>query len=127
MSDLWTIALISAVIVFGHFLTLFGATIANDSRDRIIAGSRDGVPLSNQHRWLMLSNDWLPIKFSLAGYTALLSAVMIYIAGLTGSPDIKLLAYLTAGFFGFAFSAFLVLGISDFILCLRVMRETRRR
>ena len=125
MPEIWIVALIIAIIIFAHFLTLYGAKVANDARDRIITGVRDGVPLSIQHRWLMLSNDWVPIKFSLAGYTALMTTGMIYVGNLTPSTDIKLLSFLAAGFFAFAFLAFLVLGISDFVLCFRVMRATK--
>jgi hypothetical protein len=124
MSDALLVALVAAALVFGHTLTLYGAHVANDKRDKIILGLVDGVPLSKEHRWLMLSNDWVPIKFSLTGYTALMTTVMIYLSQYTSNRSIEILAYLSAGFFAFAFLAFLFLGFSDFLLCIKSVRAS---
>ena len=44
------------------------------------------------------ANDWVPIKFSLAGYTALMTIVMTYAAQYTSNKSIETLGYLAAEF-----------------------------
>ena len=68
ITDIILVALIAAALVFGHTLTLYGADVANEKRDKIISGIDASIPLTLEHRWLMLmtgcqsSSHWLVIR-----------------------------------------------------------------
>ena len=114
---------VSAATVIG---TVYATRIVNAIRDRIITGVSEGTALSLEHRWLMLTNDWLPIKFGVSIFP-LLSAV----ATIELSTGGKLLGMNLFAAFSVSMMAFLALftfafGLIDLIHCRAVLAAAAR-
>jgi hypothetical protein len=96
MSNLTALAVIMAVLT-GAYLTIYWcARKLQDRADGIATGVLGGVPVSIEHREMVLHNQWMPMQFFLAIYTFLISAGMVLVAQNISSGSIRLFAYLIA-------------------------------
>ena len=115
-------ALLSAILI-GNYVT----KTANDRMDQIMIGLINGMTIHKRHRTVMLYNQWLPTMSGLAGVSLLLGLGYLQIAALVEIDGVRLLAYIFAGWFGWAFAMYLFLGASTFVNALSILRQTEPR
>lgn len=72
------LTLIAAIwAAFNAIVTVY--KVLNETRDQILLGTVDRMPLTIQHRRLMLYNDWVPLQFSVAVVSAMFGIAIIMI------------------------------------------------
>lgn len=103
MSSLDIIEVILLVMLLAVPVNFWLSKISNVYRDGIIVGAFDGVPISLEHRYHILWSDWLPLKSSLAMFSAFLALAYVQIAHLANDEPVRRLSYLGAVLFGLGF------------------------
>jgi hypothetical protein len=126
MSSLSAITLLLATVLAAVFVIMWVTKMANAQRDAIVTGVQQGVPLSTQHRWIIFSNDWIAAKYSMAGLSLILAFAYTRAGQSVGEGDVQLVAFLCAAFAAFSALFLLVLGTSDLIFCVSVLRRAER-
>jgi uncharacterized membrane protein len=96
MSNLTALALIMAILVAAQLSIFWCARKLQDRADGIATGVIRGVPISTEHRGVVLFNQWMPMQFFLAVYTFLISIGMVLVAQNISSGDVRLFAYVIA-------------------------------
>ncbi len=101
--------------------------LANEQRERIVTGAHQGVQLSNKHRWVIFSNDWLGCKFFPVGVLLAVAYGLLLIGQSADDADVRVVSFGIV-FVMTATAAFtLVLGVSDLIFIRSVLRQTKRK
>jgi hypothetical protein len=113
------LAVLLAAIVIGNYVT----KTANDRMDEILLGVVNGASIQRRHRAVMLYNQWLPTMFGLAGVCLLLGLGYLQTARLVDNDGVRLLAYILAGWFGWAAAMYLFLGLSTLVNALSALRR----
>jgi hypothetical protein len=126
MSSLSAITLLLATVLAAVFVIMWVTKMANAQRDAIVTGVQQGVPLSTQHRWIIFSNDWIAAKYSMAGLSLILAFAYMRAGQSVGEGDVRLVTFLCAAFAAFSALFLLVLGTSDLIFCVSVLRRAER-
>ena len=126
MSNLSSIGLILGTAIALFAVVNYAIKMVNERMDEVVTGVVKGIPVSAEHRSRMLHNQWLPQNASLAAFV--LAAAIAYdrLAQEISSAAIRSTAYLFAGLSGWVAFMFLILGGSQFLYCLSVLREARR-
>lgn len=123
---------ISAIgLIMGTGIALFVGVnyvvkIANERLDEVVTGVVKGMPVSAKHRSIMFYNEWLPTMSSLSAFSLLAALLYLGIAREMSSVEVRWLAYIVAGFMGWASIMFLIFGASSMLHCVSVLRETKR-
>jgi predicted small integral membrane protein len=115
----------SAVLFLATFVIIWVSTVANESRERIVMGVHQGVPISIKHRW-MIFNDWVAFKFMPALVLLIVSLAFLYVGQSVGDPKVGLISFLCGGTFAGAALFIVVLGISDMLFILSALRKDKR-
>lgn len=101
--------------------------LANEQRERIVTGAHQGVQLSNKHRRVIFSNDWLGFKFFPIGVLLVVGYGLLLIGRSAADADIRVVSFLSA-FLMVSTAAFtVVLGVADLIFILAVLRQSKQR
>jgi hypothetical protein len=123
MSNLNALALTMAILVAGQISIFWCARKLQDRADGIATGILGGVPVSKEHRGMALFNQWMPMQFFLAVYTALFSMGTALVAQNISSVGIRLFAYMIAVQAGISALGLLVLGGQLFFHLISVLRQ----
>jgi ABC-type Fe3+ transport system permease subunit len=126
MSNLNAIGLIAAILIGSYATFLFADRWIHDRGDVIATGLVRGIPMTTQHRWLVLINNWFTVVFSLIFFAFGVSAIFVGIAQNVGDPFVQKLAYVSALGFGGVCVIWIVLGGSWFVHYRTILRETKR-
>ena len=99
MSGLQLGLLLVATVWAGTHLLVMGHRSLNGTRDRVLTGRTDeGVPITPEHRRLLLDSDWRMLGAGLAALCLLLFATLVTLPELTEEPGpLRLLCYGAAG------------------------------
>jgi len=111
------LALVMVAGIWAALNTLVSAyKVVNDKRDVIVTGKYEGDAISQDHRWLMFVNDWIPLKFGVAIASLIFAFVLFAIPYLSTEPNPWLVSvsYIAASGPFASFLAFAVLGIRDY-------------
>lgn len=122
-------------VVFAQVATFLGATFvffyggieANKRRDMVILGAQDGMPIDIGHRYLILINDWMPLKFGLSAIAAASTAAVLQMSPRSGLADLLAYELLIFGVGAFGCVFVLVYGLLDLIHCLKILRRIAAR
>ncbi len=126
MSPQSTIILILAVLVFTNISVFWVLKVANERREIIVTGVYQGVPISMKHRRLMLSNDWAAFKFFPVGLLLILGFAFLRVGQSADDPDVQLVSFLGAGVTAPGAFFVAILGVSDLLFMLSVLRQSKR-
>ena len=127
MSNLTALALIMAILVVAQLSIFWCARKLQERADGIATGVIGGVPVSTEHRGVVLFNQWMPMQFFLAIYTFLISIGMVLVAQNISSESIRLFAYVCAAQAGISAVGLMVLGGQFFVYLASVLRDTERQ
>ena len=123
MSDLNAAALTVSVLVAGQISIFWCARKLQDRADGIATGIFRGNPVSREHRGMALYNQWMPMQFFLAVYTALFAMGTVLVAQSITSAAIRLFAYMIAAQAAISALGLLVLGGQLFFYLSSVLRK----
>jgi len=123
MSSSTAIGLIIANFLPGIFVYFYITKLANDSGAMIVTGVVDGTPVSMKYRWVMLHQTYSGYVLGAVAGGFMAALVNLRIADHVIDVDIKRLAYVAVVMTGTASFAWVVYGISEFILFRSVLRE----
>jgi hypothetical protein len=126
MSNLTALALIMAILVAAQLSIFWCARKLQDRADGIATGVIRGVPISTEHRGVVLFNQWMPMQFFLAVYTFLISIGMVLVAQNISSGDVRLFAYVIAAQGAISALGLIVLGGQIFFYLTSVLRHAAR-
>lgn len=122
------VAIISLLAIFLSTTVIFAWMIklANEQRERIVKGVDEGVPLSDTHRRLVFSNDWLGFKFLPIGMLLTIGYGLLLVGQRADDADVRVVSFIIA-FVLTATAVFAaVLGVSDLVFIRSVLRQTKR-
>lgn len=93
-----------------------GYNAVNGTRDRILTGRTDeGIPITLEHRELLLRNDWVPMKSGIALISLMFALFLMFLPRLAEQvSELQLICWIAATVPLFSFATFFVLGISDY-------------
>ena len=123
MSSSTAIGLIIANFLPGIFVYFYITKLANDSGAMIVTGVVDGTPVSMKYRWVMLHQTYSGYVLGAVAGGFMAALVNLRIADHVIDVDIKRLAYVAVVMTGTASFAWVVYGISEFILFRSLLRE----
>jgi hypothetical protein len=127
MTDLQIMLVLVASIWAAVNTVIAGYNAVNGTRDRVLTGCTDeGIPMTLEHRVLMLRNDWLPMKSGIALISLMFALFLIFLPRLAEqASELQLICWIAAVVPFFSFATFLVLGIGDYRAMRRVLTEAR--
>jgi hypothetical protein len=126
MSNLTALALIMAILVAAQLSIFWCARKLQDRADDIATGVIRGVPISTEHRGVVLFNQWMPMQFFLAIYTFLISIGIVLVAQNISSGAVRLFAYVIAAQGAISALGLIVLGGQLFFYLTSVLRQAAR-
>jgi hypothetical protein len=126
MSTFQALTLILATVIFGGFLLQVLSKMAETQSHTIVIGVYNGVPLSTEHRKMMLWNYYLPTGNSGVITSVFLGIVLAQIGKNVAEPTVQLFAYGAAGVLGLNAFLWLAGTISGVIYFTSVLRKTTR-
>ena len=126
MSNLTALAVILVTVVATQLSVFWCAAKLQDRADGIATGVLRGVPLSTEHRGMVLFNQWMPMQFFLSVYAALICIGMVLLAQDISSGSIRLFAYVCAAQAGISAVGLIVLGGQFFLYLASVLRRATR-
>ena len=90
--------LIALVTILGAMListTVYSllAKVANNYRDDILLGVKNGIPLSPKHSWDILTGDWVILWTIILGSTSFVGFVFLKLARLSEDEGVRWLGY----------------------------------
>ena len=123
MSDVTTILLMLAIIMFVPGFSIFHLRRLHQRCDDIATGVVNDRPISLRYRWLLLYNDYTGVGFGIGGIDLVGALVFFVLGRAAGSEDVKIVAYLCAA--GLAWGALITMVfVVSWILHLRsVLRQ----
>jgi hypothetical protein len=126
MSDLTALALIMAILVAAQLSIFWCARKLQDRADGIATGVMRGVPVSAEHRGMVLFNQWMPMQLFLSIYASLISVGTVLFAQNINNGGIRLFAYVCAAQAGISAVGLMVLGGQFFVYLASVLRHAAR-
>jgi hypothetical protein len=126
MSDRATLGLILALTVGGQLSFFLSIARLKQWVDEVATGVVSGVPVSPRHRSMMLWTTVMPLNFFVGVYLLLLGIGHALLAQTIDDPNARFLGYLIAGFSGLSFLGMMLLGTTQLIYLVSVLRRTER-
>ena len=123
MSTSTALALIIGNFLPGIFIYFYISKLANDSGAMIVTGVIDGTPVSTKYRWIMLHQTYSGYVLGAVAGGFFLVLANLRIADHVADVDMRRLAYVAAVICGTAALAWMVYGVSEFILFRSILRE----
>jgi hypothetical protein len=123
MSNLNAIGLILATLITTFFVSFYATRCAHLRSDGISTGVVGGVAISNKARLMILFQEWVPMAVGIAVFELIIALCLIQIAGNISDPQIKALAWLSAGLAGLGCLGWLVQGSLYITNWFSILRE----
>jgi hypothetical protein len=70
--------------------------VANNYRDQVRLGVKNGIPLTLKHRWDILAGDWAVVWTIAVGNVAFVGFIFLKLARLSEDEGVRLLGYFGA-------------------------------
>lgn len=96
MYDLIALITILGAMLISTTVHSLLAKVANNYRDDILLGVKNGIPLSLKHRWDILTGDYAVVWTIAIGNVAFVGFVFLKLAGLCEDEGVKWLGYFGA-------------------------------
>jgi len=96
MSNFQAIGMIMAIVVANMPIYFVVDRWIQERSDAIVGGTFRGVPVSLQHRWIILQHSWIPSVAGLIGFESIMAAGFIVIGRNVDTEEVELFAYLIA-------------------------------
>lgn len=128
MGDLQILLVLVASIWAAMNSVIAGYRAVNGTRDRVLTGHTDeGVPMTLEHRELVLRNDWLPMKAGIALISLIFTLFLVFLPEWAGPGGFMAVVCRVAAVVPFfSFVTFFVLGIGDYRAMRRVLDAAGR-
>jgi len=97
MYDLIALITILGAMLISTTVHSLLAKVANNYRDDILLGVKNGIPLSLKHRWDILTGDWVSLWTIIFGTVAFVGFIFLKLARLSEDEHVRLLGYFAAG------------------------------
>lgn len=125
MSTFQGLGLILVGIIFGNHVALRMQSMSDQYVDTILTGMQRGIPVSKQHRWMTIYQQWLPYAANAVVFMALLAIAMLQVGKNVDDANVRLLAYVAAGWLGLVAIGSLLRRTIGFFYFASVLRKAK--
>jgi hypothetical protein len=126
MSTFQAIALILVTMISGIHVGMGITRVAWETAHAIVIGVYQGLPLSIEHRWLILWNFYVSTMLTGASLAGAAALAFVQVGKHVADPALRNLAYLLAGGWSLISLLWLLGGINGVIYMVSVLRKTKR-
>lgn len=123
MSDRAALGLILVITVGGQVTSFMSIAKLKQWADEIATGTAGGVPVSLQHRRMMLWTTHMPLNSFVSVYLLLIGFGHALLAHSIADPNARFLGYLIAGFSGFSFVGLMSAGTMQLLYLSSILRQ----
>ena len=104
----------------------FLSKVANDYRDQVRLGIKNGIPLSLKHRWDILTGDYAVVWTMAIGTVAFVCFVFLKLAGLCEDEEVKWLGYFGAALHLWGMLMLVIFIPMEVVTLVKLLRSLRR-
>jgi len=126
MSVFQGLALILLTTVLAANVLLRMSSMLDVYVDTILTGILRGIPISKEHRWMTVYQQWLPMAAFAVVFSSLQAGGMILVAKHVDDGGVKTLAIAAAGFAGVAALMMLMMCFSGVFYFRSVLQKSTR-
>lgn len=116
--------LFSSIFVINALLRL--TSMMDVYIDTILTGVLRGIPISKEHRWMTVYQQWLPLAGNAIVFSALQAGGMVLVANHVDNGGVRALAFAAAAWAGVAALMWLVMCFSGIIYFRSVLQTSTR-
>lgn len=125
MSVFESLALIVGALVFGIYVIMEVTKMVQAMVHVIVTGIENALPLSVEHRWMLLWNFYVASVLTGAAFAASLALALAQVAAHVSDPGIRMVAYVVTLVWGIASVLWILAGINGFVYMASVLRKAR--
>jgi hypothetical protein len=125
MSVFEALALIIGTLVFGIYVIMNVARMVESMVHVITTGVENALPLSVEHRWMLLWNFYVSTVLTGAAFAAAMALALAQVPGNVADPRVRTLAYVVTLVWSIASVLWVLGGINGFVYMAHVLRKAR--